>query len=92
MKYVLEGSWSGYSGNQSRVCHRSLISAKEKAERVSKLGAISFTDGTWLYLSVRRKLPHEKIGLYGNYSELIDECLAYGVSSVQELHEKKSIR
>ncbi len=91
MRYVIEGTWSGFVSNQQHVCHRSVIT-KKMAERIEKAGlsSISFTDGTSLWLHVRKCLPRERVKENRSYSSLIDDCLFYGVDSVTGLQEKRS--
>jgi hypothetical protein len=58
-RFVLEATWSGYTSSQRRVCHREVLT--HGRERFEAISSIRFTDGTYLYVSVRDALPRERI-------------------------------
>ncbi|MCM8735949.1 hypothetical protein M5E06_17595 [Azospirillum sp. A1-3] len=76
-RFVIEGEWSGYRSSQSRIVHREVITEK-RAERVKNLSAIVYTDGTCLYVSVRKAEPRERIQEIHGYSSLIRQAEATG--------------
>lgn len=80
-KFVLEGEWTGYNSGQRRIAHREIVPAK-RAEALRKLGAIVFTDGTSLIISVREARPREDIRLVNGYCSLIREAEKTGKSRV----------
>lgn len=85
---VLEGTWSGYTSAQSRVAHRRVyhIAGWRKLRAwAEKTHAITFTDGTQLYISVRDCAPHERVKQIHGYDSLIDSCRDHGVTSVADL-------
>jgi hypothetical protein len=81
-RHIVEGVWSGYTSAQSRVVHRTIVRDPKPFE---KLTAISYTDGTALYLSCRPALPRERVVEIHGYDSLISKCIRHGVSSVAEL-------
>jgi hypothetical protein len=92
-RFVIEGTWSGYTSSQRRVVHRTVHKASEKRLRawLSKHSAISYTDGTFLSLSVRDCKPHERVkGIFDGYGSLIRECVWHDVSSVHALQAAKN--
>ncbi len=88
MRYVLEGTWSGYRASQRQPCHLTIITER-RAKQLESAGLthIGFSDGTGLYLRVRQALPRERIYPNDNYGNLIEGCLRHGVSSVEALHK-----
>ena len=86
--WMIEGTWSGYKSSQRRVVHREYTQNIKRAEAISKLHSIGYTDNTWLYLAVTdatgqhwRKRPPVIHG----YGSLIDQCLDTGKRMVAEL-------
>ena len=91
MRFVIEGTWSGYSSSQERVVHRTVHGSSWKKLRAwaEKTHAIRYSDGTCLYLTVRDCKPRERVQQVMGYSQLIEECAYHDVSSVDALYEKK---
>ena len=89
-RFVIEGTWSGYTSSQSRVVHRTVHHSSWKKLRAwaTATHAIRYTDGTCLCLSVRDALPRERIAQIPAYKSLIMDCAHYGVSSVDDLPRK----
>jgi hypothetical protein len=81
MRYVIEGEWTGYTSTQRRVVHREVVDAK-RGERLKRLHAIVYTDGTSLLIRVREAKPREKIERIDGYGSLIREAEAKGDSRV----------
>ncbi len=81
-RFILEGTWTGYTSSQSRVCHREIISAK-RAEILKGLHKIVYTDGTSLLIHVREAGYREKITPNHQYNELIRESERHGGSVVR---------
>lgn len=86
-RFIIEGTWSGYSSHQMRVVHRTVHPASSKKLRAwaDKTHAISYTDGTKLILRVRDCTPRERVEQIKGYASLIDNCAHHDVSSVQAL-------
>ena len=80
--YTIEGKWTGYTSNQSRVVHREHTRSAARADEIRSLGSILYTDGTRLLLSVRNGKHGAAID---GYRKLIADCLKYGVSSVSDI-------
>jgi hypothetical protein len=70
---ILEGTWTGYVSQQSRVVHREVLTAK-RAESLKGLHKIVYTDGTALLISIRKAKPREKIVPLNSYGELIRDA------------------
>lgn len=85
MRYVLEGVWSGYTSNQSRPVHRSVVTEKA-AKTWEKLTGVLFTDGTYLRISVRPARPRENVEIILGYSELLSE--AFGTAGTYDIASK----
>lgn len=88
-RFVIEGTWSGYTEAQSRVVHRQVYpgSRKRLREWAEKTSAIYYTDGTALFLSVRDCKPRERVEEKRGYTSLIEDCAHYGVSRVADLKD-----
>lgn len=87
-RFVIEGTWTGYRSSQERVVYRSVHTRTERKllEWARKTYGIRYTDGTMLLIRVRNAEHLERVKeLKGGYGKLIQECVHYGVSSVQEL-------
>ncbi len=85
-RYVIEGTWSGYTSRQSRIVHREVTTWENKARKIEAgCPGIRFTDGTWLYLTVRIARPREVVKPIHGYGSLIESCVRHGVWSVDEL-------
>lgn len=90
--WCIEGEWSGPrspAGDYIRTCYREYTSRCARADEVSGLGHIGFSDGTTLRLSVRKldKGDRKRLPSMLSYSGLIADCLAHGVRSVDALCE-----
>lgn len=81
-RYILEGTWTGYTSAQSRVCHREVLTAK-RAESLKGLHKIVYTDGTALLISIREAGHREKIAPNNQYGELIRDAERHGGSVVR---------
>jgi hypothetical protein len=90
-RFVIEGKWSGYLSSQQRIVHRRVFPASRKMLRAwaESTHAITYTDGTCLYITVRDCKPLERVQEIKGYDELIDDCVFHNVSSVAELQDKK---
>lgn len=86
-RFVIEGTWSGYTSSQSRVVHRQVYSDKKLRAWAEKTSGIRYTDGTMLFLSVRDCKPRERVEEKKGYTRLINDCFRQGVSSVADLKE-----
>jgi hypothetical protein len=86
-RFVIEGTWSGYTSAQKKVAHRNVYSSARRKLRswAESTHAIYYTDGTSLYLSVRDCKPRERIETINGYESLIQDCFFYGVNSVDAL-------
>lgn len=83
--YMIEGGWSGYHSGQAHVAHREYTSDKRLIKAVEKLGVISFTDGTSLYLTVTDVGGKKPFPAKDGYRSLIRDCISAGVNSVAAL-------
>jgi hypothetical protein len=93
-RFVIEGTWTGYTSGQMRVVHRTVHPASRKALRawVEKTHGISYTDGTKLLLDVRDCKPRERVHTINGYGSLIEDCAYYDVASVGALMAEKEAR
>ena len=89
-RYIIEGTWSGYTSSQERVVHRTVHRASFKKLRawVKNAGAIYYTDGTTLLLSVRDAKPRERVKEIKGYVSLIADCAHYDVNHVSDLPKR----
>jgi len=90
VRYVIEGTWSGYTSAQSRVVYREVTKDKKFADAVAQMGSIHYTDGTALYLQIRPAALREKVTEIKSYAKLIRDCVRYNVASVEALYKKKN--
>lgn len=81
-RYVLEGEWTGYTSAQRQIVHREVISDKRRADRLSKLHCIVYTDGTSLLLRLREAKPRENVEVKNSYGSLIRAAEHHGGSRV----------
>lgn len=73
MRYIVEGTWTGYVSRQSRVVHREVITPK-RAAALKRLHKIIYTDGTALLINVRESKYREKVTEIHSYTDLIREA------------------
>lgn len=87
MRYVLEGTWSGYRPDQRRVVHREVVTDPDRVERLLRLQTVMFTDNTLLELSLRPARSRERVDVRITYDRLIRsaEVLGQPSTSVREL-------
>ena len=92
-RYIIEGTWSGYTSTQTRVVHRTVhpVSAKRLRAWAEKAKAIHYTDGTALFLTVRDCKPRERVKQINGYGSLINDCAHYDVVSVDALDAVKML-
>ena len=90
-RFIIEGTWSGYSNNQRRVVHRTVHTASYKKLRAwaEKTHAIFYSDGTSLDIAVRDTKPRERVKEIRGYVSLISDCAYYDVNSVAALQAKQ---
>ena len=86
-RFVVEGTWSGYTSSQSRVVHRSVHKPAERKFRAwaEQAGPIQYTDGTCLFLRVRDCKPRERVEVRNSYGRLIRDCFYADVYRVEDL-------
>lgn len=86
-RFVIEGTWLGYRSSQDRVVHRSVHREAERRLRkwAESHHSIGYSDGTRLILSVRDCKPRERVGQMLGYMKLINDCVHYDVSTVDDL-------
>lgn len=91
VRWVIEGTWSGYNSRQSRVVHCEVTHDAKRAEAVRQMGSITYTDGTCLYLSVRELGYRERLSnpKRNSYGSLISDCIRHGVNTVDALYKVK---
>jgi len=91
-RFVIEGTWSGYSSGQSRVVHRRGYPAGRKKLRAwaERTYGIQYTAGRLRLLRGRDCEPRERVEpVDRGYGDLIELCAAYDVATVAELAEAK---
>ena len=88
-RHIIEGTWSGYTSHQQRIVHVEVSTSRALIEWVQQTHAITFTDGTCLYLKAWPCKPREKVREVPGYTSLIRDCHYYGVISVAELGDAK---
>ena len=74
-RFIVEGTWSGYTSSQSRVVHRTVTT---RPEIYDGLSAIVFTDNTNLYITVYPCQPRENVREIHGYEQLLREAIASG--------------
>jgi len=91
VRFIIEGEWSGYTSGQQRIVHRSVHAGSYKKLRAwaEKAFAISYTDGTCLYIKVRDCKPRERVQQILGYKSLIADCAYYDVNSVFALQQRQ---
>lgn len=91
-RFVIEGTWSGYTSAQRKVVHRTVHQPGYQKLRawVEKNSAITFTDGTQLMLKVRDCEPRERVQEIRGYVSLIWDCHFYDTTSVNSLKDAQA--
>ena len=84
--FCIEGTWSGYTSSQRRICHRVYMTDGEMADKIKAIRSIRFTDGTALYVSVSPVFRKEELlDENRSYDALIDEAVRTGKTDVAEM-------
>jgi len=86
-RYVIEGTWSGYTSRQQRTVHCEVTTDEKLVRKIEKIHGIRYTDGTMLYLSVRPCVYMERVTERKSYTGLIRDCARHNVWSVGELQK-----
>lgn len=68
-RFVVEAIWSGYHSGQQHVCHRTVETMFRAG--YEKLLWHSFSDGTYLSISVRDAEPRERVERKNGYGALL---------------------
>lgn len=79
MRYVVEGTWTGYVSRQCRVVHREVVTAR-RASRLRRLHKIIYTDGTALIVDVREADYRERVQEKHQYDDLLLEAERSGLN------------
>jgi len=92
-RFIIEGEWSGYSG-QRRIVHRTVHNGAFKKLRnwAEEAGCIVFSDGTVMTLQTRDYRPGERVQEIHGYDTLIKDCAHHDVSSVADLQTAEANR
>ena len=94
-RYEITGTWSGPrspAGSWTGFVHRETVTDSGLAEFCQQIGSILYSDGTCLYLSVRKlKKGERKQKDKPGYSSLIRDCYIAGMSSVDALYKRKTV-
>lgn len=87
MRYVLEGTWRGYTSSQDHVVHREVIQSNRRqfVAWCQKTFCIRYTDGTTLELAIRPCKPRERVVEKNSYKSLIYDCFRHNVTAVKDL-------
>lgn len=80
MRWILEGTWSGYRSGQERVCHRRILKSKQSVEFWESIHAVVFTDGTTMTMQIRECKPREKVTEIHGYDSLLWEFKSKGMT------------
>jgi hypothetical protein len=67
-RIITEGTWSGYTGSQAHIVHRTIHNGKSPFRYIT---AIQFTDGTTLGLVHRPAKPRERVAVIDGYTEAL---------------------
>lgn len=74
MPFVVVGTWSGYGG-RDKLVHQETILDDSLREKYAAIHSISYTDGTYLTVTVYdRDNPPQKLG----YQDLLSRAVAQG--------------
>ena len=87
-RFIVEGTWSGYTNAQSRVVHREVLSIRWKPE-YEAISAIRFSDGTCLHIEVRDAKPREKIQQILGYKDLLSRAARQNLSGWVNVNDVK---
>lgn len=89
-RFIIEGEWSGYRSSQQRIVHRTVHAPayKKLREWAERTHAITYTDGTSLFIRVRDCKPRERVKEIHGYDSLIRDCAFHNVDSVAALPSK----
>lgn len=83
-RFVIEGTWSGYTASQRRVVHRTVHKSSPKLRAwAEKKDNIRFSDGTYLLISVRDCLPRERVSQIHGYDSMIMDAFYDSLRRVQ---------
>jgi len=89
MRYIIEGTWTGYNSSQERVVHREVYKTYRKdspfLKAIREIRSILFTDNTRLLLNVREAKPREKVQEIRGYVSLIRKAVNSGISIVRDM-------
>jgi len=88
-RWVIEGTWSGYTHSQEKVVHREVTNNEKFVKALLKLGSITFSDGTCLSIGIRKANYRERVKPINGYGALINDCIRHGSRSVTELQQAK---
>lgn len=91
-RFVIEGTWSGYTAGQKRVCHRTVTSHKSLADSLAKIHIVEFTDFTKMFVEVRPVKRGEKIVEMKAYCALLGDFARHGMTGfvrVIDLQKRK---
>jgi len=75
-RWVIEGTWSGYTGSQRHVCHRVVTTNPDKFD----VTCIGFSDNTTMLITKRECKPRERVTEKHGYDRLLEECAIKGLS------------
>jgi hypothetical protein len=75
-RFVIEGTWTGYTSSQQRICHVEVTTNKKRVERLRRLHKIVYTDGTALLIHIREAKPREKVKEILSYRSMIRDAEA----------------
>lgn len=87
MQYILEGTWSGYTSDQSHIVHREILTSKSAAKKWEGINQIRFTDGTFLFINVRLVKSREKVVQVPGYSLLMSQVLISGLKGTVDIEK-----
>lgn len=78
-RFIVKCFWSGHSSSQSHVVHRT-VERPKKAEHLSKVHCVTFSDGTAMNMDVRPCKPRERVKEIKGYSELLNKIWLKGIT------------
>jgi hypothetical protein len=92
MRWILEGTWSGYRSGQERVCHRRILKSMKSVEFWEPIHAVVFTDNTTMTMRIREAKPREKVEEIKGYDALLMDFKIAGMTGYCYVRDLENVK
>jgi len=87
-RWIIEGTWTGYTAGQRRVIHRAVTTDPDRY----KVTYVEFSDNTGLAITKRECRLRERVKEMHTYDRVLNKCIAMELSGIVTIDRLRQTR